>query len=57
MLSINEIRSMAMTAKGITAKNFPITPVTKNIGTKAMIVVAMEAATEGNTSTVPSIAA
>ena len=57
VLSNSEIASMAMTASGSTAKNFPITPVTKNIGMNAMIVVVTEVATEGSTSRVPSTAA
>ena len=37
---------MAITASGITAKNLPITPVTKNIGAKANTVVVTAVATE-----------
>ncbi len=48
--SSNEMISMAMTAKGMTAKNLPITPATNIKGTKAMIVVATEANTDGSTS-------
>ena len=57
MLSHSEIASIAMTANGITAMNFPITPETKNMGANAMIVVVTEAVTLGMTSTVPSMAA
>ena len=39
--------SMAITANGITAMNFPMTPDTKNIGQNAMTVVATEAITDG----------
>ena len=48
---------MAITAIGMTAMNLPITPDTKNKGTKAMIVVVTEATTEGSTSQVPLMAA
>ena len=51
MLSHNEMTNMAMTAKGITAMNFPMTPETKNMGANAMIVVVTEAVTLGITST------
>ena len=55
--SSNDRINMAITANGITAMNLPITPDTKNIGQKAMIVVVTDASTDGITSTVPSIAA
>ena len=55
--SSTEISSVAITASGSTAKNLPITPETKNIGMKAIIVVATEANTDGATSATPSMAA
>ena len=57
ILSKSEMASMAMTAIGITAMNFPMTPETNSIGPKATMVVETEAITEGATSLVPSMAA
>ncbi len=55
--SNSEMISMAITARGMTAKNLPITPATNISGTNAIMVVATDAKTDGNTSYVPSIAA
>ena len=55
--SIRLIKSMAMTATGITAMNLPITPDTNNSGMKAITVVITDVVTAGITSYVPSTAA
>ena len=57
VLSIREKINITITATGITAMNLPITPGTNSSGTKATIVVATDATTEGSTSWAPSTAA